>query len=942
MYRNNKLASSVRWALLAGATAAAVTAVPSYAAEGDEGVERIEVTGSRIARTDMEGPSPVTVFGKEELAQSGESSVADFLRQTTYNTAGSFRERSGVGNGATGNAQVSLRGLGANRTLVLVDGRRMSGSPSFGGSAQNLNLIPMGAVERIEVLRDGASAIYGSDAIAGVINVILRKDYQGLELSINAERPTEDGGDRDKFTMVGGMSSDKGNVTFSWEHYEKEIIFNNQRDFSAVGLSSYGFPGSYRANGYARDASGNLLQERDPETGALLFDDNGNPVYGTVGIRTFADPRCPDALGGSSEFPDSQKAVVSNFGDEMCYYNHAATSAAEAGLKRDSVFVNANYEVTDDINVFSRTLVTRVESFGRYAPAPRSGGSPSLATMDGSNANNPTAGGVSAAPWQWVQDPDTGRWSKEQVEGADFVDYGSGLPLSIYYRNVPGGTRDSSTEDVGLTQTVGFNGYADILGGATWEVGTTFNKSTNKDLASGYGFYSSLQDAIDNGSFDIFGVNGPTDADVAKSFGHMTVFDAKYTSRQVDGNISFDLFELPAGVVGAAFGTEWEKVEFSQVNDPQSNSGNVFGTSGGDNVTGGRYRRSAFAEFAIPLLETLEGKLAVRYDDYSDFGSTVNPQVALAWRPTDSLLVRASYGEGFRAPDMTELYGSLSQSFDDAIDTSACNAAGGPAGDADGDGVDDNIPCRNVQFQTLSGGNTDLEAEESKSWTTGVVFEPIENLSFGIDYYNIEFTNQISSLSAQDQLDREADGLANTVVRDAGGQVSEIRTNLQNLSGVKTRGLDFDVSYLLASDFGDFRFKVQATKILKYEQEDAPGEGYEDQAGVFFSDGASPDFRVNGSLNWAYNDYAASITANYIDKVDWNDSSQNIKSLASWTTVDAQFSYQTPWNGEVVLGVTNIANKMPPLSSSLGHPYYDNTVYDAYGRVPYIRYTQRF
>ena len=237
----------------------------------------------------------------------------------------------------------------------------MAGSPTFGaGSAGNLNTIPIAAVERIEILRDGASAIYGADAIGGVVNIIMRRDYEGVRISAGIGRPSQTGGDEETYGVVGGISSGKGNITFALDHAEQDMIFNGDRSFSRTGLSAFGFPGSF-----------------------AVIDNNaaGGPTLGT-----FADPRCPTTLDTDPNFPNSQY----NTGSGVCNFNYGATSANEASLSRDSFFLNATYQVTEDINFFGRGTFTKTESFGRYAPAPQAGGAQFLPTMSAANPNNPT------------------------------------------------------------------------------------------------------------------------------------------------------------------------------------------------------------------------------------------------------------------------------------------------------------------------------------------------------------------------------------------------------------------------------------------------------------------------------------------------------------------------------------------------------------------------
>lgn len=240
MYSNSKVAKAVRIAMMFGAGAAATISTQAFSAEdGAESVERIEVTGSRIKRTDLEGAIPVTVIDRAAIDFSGQTSVSDLLRNTSFNAAGSFRPQSG--SSAQGISQVNLRGLGSERSLILVDGRRLPKSPSTGNS-QDLNSIPMAAVERIEILSDGASAVYGSDAIAGVVNIITRKDFNGVELRLGAGNVSlpSDGGDREEGSAVFGSSTDKSSVIGGVSWNSRDIIFENAYSWVQPGGSSFG------------------------------------------------------------------------------------------------------------------------------------------------------------------------------------------------------------------------------------------------------------------------------------------------------------------------------------------------------------------------------------------------------------------------------------------------------------------------------------------------------------------------------------------------------------------------------------------------------------------------------------------------------------------------------------------------------------------------------
>ena len=249
--RHASISHAIRLALTTGAgfglaAADAVLAQDAAGTADDVAVQqKITVTGSRIKRLDYETALPVTVIDREAIDRSGDLTVADVVRRTTYNSFGSVRQRSG--SSAQSVNAVNLRGLGEDKTLVLLNGRRLAGAPTEAGAFQNLSVIPLAAVERIEVLRDGASAVYGTDAIAGVINIILRQDYEGVHLTADIGRPTASGGDEEAYSIVGGVTGAKGNITFAFDKQERDIVFEAERSFSQTGLSSAGFPASYFA-----------------------------------------------------------------------------------------------------------------------------------------------------------------------------------------------------------------------------------------------------------------------------------------------------------------------------------------------------------------------------------------------------------------------------------------------------------------------------------------------------------------------------------------------------------------------------------------------------------------------------------------------------------------------------------------------------------------------
>ena len=714
--KNNRVRRAVGLALHAGvATAVAFNSSVARAQDDSDVLEgdRVSVTGSRILRSSVETSSPISIINREQIDASGEISISEVLRNLPQNTFGSFHERSGAGS-SQGNSAINLRGLGSERTLVLLDGRRVAKSATFGAKTDNLNLIPFAAVERIEILRDGASAVYGSDAIAGVVNVILRKDYEGVHLGISTSRPTQDGGDEEAANLVGGISSSKGNITFGVDYTRKSILWSRDRDYTSVGLSSFGFPATFLM--FAPDMS-----------------PMGPPIFRFLG--TEPDPRCPSVANPQPDessandfvfstpdpqFPDS--VATERGGGVRCLYNYAATSATQAQLKRQSVFINSNFEITPDVSFFARAISAHNESFGRYAATPQVGGFPFFPTMAATNPNNPTAG-------VQVILPDLDQNFNQLTTSTT---YNGPYDLSIFYRNVPGGFRDSFVDDTYMDFLVGLEGTVDLFHGSEWELALQHSRAKTNDTSTGFADRSGLQTVIDNGSFDIFGVNGPTSSTVAQTFVIDGFEDAETTLIGADASILFDLGELPSGPVSWAWGVEYQDFEHKRRFDAIAKAGNIDGSGLGlVDINAGRTVFSAFGEALVPILSNLEVDIALRYDKYNDFGDTTNPKLGLAYRPVQSLLLRGTYGEGFRAPAFDDLYEPLTLNLvgggPDSRDVKRCIALG----DSNGDGIPDidqdidlfqfGTPCGRNEYLGVIGGNPNLGPETSENWTAGFV-----------------------------------------------------------------------------------------------------------------------------------------------------------------------------------------------------------------------------
>ncbi len=913
------VSDAVRLALATGVAVTAGSPGTSLAQEREDPAlqEKVTVTGSRIKQVDIEGPSPVSIITRDDIDATGDISVAEVLRGSVWNTFGSYKQRSG--STAQSQSTVSLRGLGPERTLVLLDGRRMAGSPTvFAGAAQNLNVIPLAAVERIEVLREGASAIYGSDAIGGVVNIILRRDYEGMTLSWGIGRPTQTGGDEDSYSVVGGISSSKGNITFGFDVERKEIIYNGDRSYSEVGLSAFGFPGNYFA----------YLTTEDPR----------NPTGAFLSAGIFPDPRCPAELGASEEFPDSV------FERGFCRYNFAGVAATEAENDTKSLFLNANYDLTDTTNFFARGNFSFNESYGRYAAAPfiSDVGTPFMGQDNPNNPTNPAnATNIEGQPF-----------GGQSVTLADGTVVEGPFDLSLFYRNVPAGYRDTNIEDVLVDYLVGVEGLIDLWGGMDWSIAGQWSQQTSNSASPGLAIVPFFQQAVNDGSLDLFAANGPTDEGPQEAATFDGIYDARTRIASVDGNVGWDLLQMRNGPVPVALGFEYRDEYFEQNYDAQQNANRVAGSAGGVDTSGARVVKSLFAEANIPVLSRLDATVALRYDEYNDFGTTVTPQAKLAFRPLDSLLLRASWGKGFRAPDMSELYGPQDLGLPFVLDRYRCSLD--PAVDTDGDGfpnVDPDTlpgahPCTENQVPAVTGGNPELDPEKSEQWNAGFVWSPLDDLSVSLDYYNIELDDESIEPDGQLLFDQEfllrQQGATGTNV---GSITRNPRNNfvlradqrLKTIGARETDGLDLEARYAFSlGAIGDFRTHLLWTHVLEYERDYGDGLGLRSLLGDF-----DPENRASLSVDWTLGDFSANATVNYMDEADNGfPDDRFLSELDSYTTVDVSFAYSTPWNGTITLGARNVFDEDPPTSANLGNPFYSNYLHDVYGRVPYVRYEQ--
>jgi len=795
MFNNSKLAKSVKLACAFGALSAATFGSSSVFAQeeaADDNVEKIAITGSRIKRTDMETASPVQIISTEQFVEQGRVSVADALQNVTANSFGSFVPSSG--SSAQSQATVSLLGAGSDRTLVLIDGRRMAGSPSLGGSSVNLSSIPMAAVERIEILKDGASAIYGSDAIAGVINVILKKNYEGVTFDVQVGRPSNEGADTRQFSIATGVSNDKGNITFVYDHQEQGAIFDSDRDYTAASFEDLNGDG--------------LISIYDETVGVSYF---GATIVNPDGDLE-ASPICSDLASNVPGFVgaiDQGSLLVGVGGGEVCGYAFANVSANMASTNRDSVMSSVNYSLTDNIEFFGRAMLSRNDSFGRYAP--------------------PAAG-----------------WSNIPV-GNEHNAYDE--PVNGYFRWYQIGTRDGLVTDYQQDYMAGFSGF--FGDSVEWEIAYHKAKLDYRQVGRYYLSYAGLAYNLLN---DI-----PLGTETGVNNMRSTIYQEDQNEMDhIFGGIQFSLGELPGGEIIHYVGGEYFDQNFASKYDAQSEAG-LIGGSAGNTAEGQRDTTAFFYEISAPVTDEILVSAAYRHDDYSDFGTKGTPSVKVEYRPMEDLLVRGSYSKGFRAPSLSELLAATSFSATEATDYVACRNQEIAAAD-----------CRPRQFNNLQESNNNLGPEESTYINVGFVYSGVENLSVSLDYFNLDIENVISSITVQTLINAEYGGFLDemmaqypgvSLIRNADGSVTEdVITRDENGAVMKRTGLDFQIEYTLETEFGDFRLTNNTTYMLSSESDVYFGGPSQDYAGF----AGQPEYRSQFGVNYSVADLNVAWTTDVI------------------------------------------------------------------------------
>jgi len=849
MLKKSKVCTAL---MLAFGGSVGLTVAPAFAQQpAAQPVERVEVTGSRIKRADVEGALPVTVINRAELEASGSTTVAEFMRSTTFSSAGNFRPQSG--SSAQSFAGIDLRGLGSERTLVLLDGRRLPKAPNVGDSV-DLNTVPMAAVERIEILTDGASAVYGSDAIGGVVNIITRKDFEGLQMVVGYTRPKNDGGAKKEASVLLGVNGEKGRVIMGASKTGRAMVYTHQRPWGQIrGVTSYGnnyltTTGSLESVGYLRGT--------DPSVGCT---DPNFYVAGAAGTR------------------------------QTCGYDFNKVAADEAQIDSQAFFARGETTLSNDWKAYASASATNTTSFGRYAPTP------AQFQIAANTPNNPLA-----------------------------------RTITVRHRTAAAGPRDTNTDAWLSNVSGGFQGK--ITNNLELDVGAAYTRSTYKELGRNYIVRPILEQYANSGDYDIFNPNA-NDPLVLSAIKATIGRDSLYKQKDLYAIATmYDLFQLAGGGASLLASVERRNEQFADVYDSLSEAGVIEG-SAGNSAAGKRSVTGMAVEMVMPFTKTLEGSIAGRYDKYSDYGSDFSPKASVRWQPLKSLTVRASIGEGFRAPSLPQLNQKESFSAESVIDPVTCINFGG----ATGGGLPAAQDCalgRQVQVDSYTAANGALKSEKSKQYSIGAVWDATSYLSFKADFANIKISDKLTLIDAQDLIDRSngsdprAIPTGLYVTRNGAGSITRVQQGFANEGELNAQYLDISTQVRWKSAVaGSFSHELRYSNTLKYE------DGGDEVRGTI----GLPRYRTTLSNEWKLGAFGVTFNSNLIGRNGVTEA----RTANAYTTHDLQGTYSTPWKGKVVIGAQNIGNKQPELVAFSGRNF-NFDLYDSYGRQVYVRLEQKF
>ncbi len=916
MFRHKQISLAVM-ALCAGGIAAPAVAQQQQPQQ----LQRVEITGSNIKRIDAETVAPVEVITREQIERSGQSTIADVLRNLPSNTGGSFGE-SNSNSFAPGAAGISLRGLGQKTTLVLINSRRVSGygfAQNLQDSFVDLNSIPSSAVERVEILKDGASAIYGSDAIAGVVNIIMRRDFRGLEATVSGGRAS--GKNEYGATLTGGygdIGANKFNLFGVLDLYKRNEIklsdtdFGKTRDYRGKADGGRNFNSLTGGGGWRQlkadgSLSSNFLAITACEEGAITGTEalaQGLTTSATTGAAT--NTFCPKHINTLlSAIPGTER--IGFIGRGTYEISPSLSAFVELGLSRvksnqsftNPFFNSTGLEVTPaGLKPFSYTI--------NFAPGV--GGNPFATASNGPSA----AGGATARYVGSLNDlgsrdadikSDTGRLLAGLLYSFNNWDFDSAIGYS------------KNKVDASFSNRLSLSGVSAAFG-----VPSTPQPPVPVSTSSTYNLddFTQNSDAVRD-SLRV--------ANTRKATSSLRFIDTKASTE-------FASMKLPGGPVGLALGAEWRKESLTDRPSAAAINGDILG-QGSTTTDGSRTSEAIYAELRLPLLKNLEAQLAARYDHYSDYGSSAVPKIGIKYTPTDSLALRGNLGKGFRAPTLPEISPSTATFFVQVID---------PQTDT------------SQQISGVYSGNPALKAEKSVSANLGIVFEPNRNFSTSLDYYWIRWKDIVLAPGFQGIIDDSCPNpplgdptlpncpSTSQVLRDPiTNDVVTVFNQYQNSSALFTSGIDFEARYSVPTvAAGKFTGRFNGNYVIRYQLD---GTGY---TGANGSGTTIPRIKYAVALDWDYGPASVTTRMNFTRGVRQDflpgsyftpqspafQSGVYPEKTPDYYTIDLYGSYQITKNFKIAGSIANLLDKKPPYDPGFDSTNnYDFSQFDVRGRL---------
>ncbi|QQP94517.1 TonB-dependent receptor [Lysobacter enzymogenes] len=956
--RRHALAKAIQLSLLValpGVAAAQDAAAPQKDATT---LNTVQVTGTRIKKAEIESQVPVQTLTRDDIERTGLTSLGDIVQELTgagsalnakFNSSGNFGfSPNGDGIGA-GSAQVDLRHLGPKRVLVLVDGMRWvnESSASGVGAATDLNTIPLAIVERIEVLEDGASSLYGSDAIAGVVNIITRRNFEGGQISLNYGQYGKGDGELQGVDLAWGYNSDRANLFLGLSYVDQDPVYSKDRKVAAFPVPGLGVETGSSAT----------------PNGRFIFTDP-RCAGGTCNITTPNGTSYPNGVRFPQDFVPFTGANRYNFARE----NMLLTPS-----KRTGAFGQFRYHFTDNVQAYVKALYNRRESVNQAAPEPIFLG------LDAGTGN------------PWSERITISRLNPYNPFGIDLTSEGANPNLiTLARRPVEGGPRIFEQEVDTQYVAAGVEGSFDV-GDRTffWDVNGAYSR--NKADQTNRGSYNIRNINIALGDpavcaatpgcvpLNLFGGPGTITPQMLSWISPVVRDRSEQKLSTFTANLSGDLFNLWAGPLSFAAGFEYRKYEGSYSPDPITVAGYYNGTQ--SLPTKGSYDvNEAYVELNLPLIKegsfgkSLDLSLAGRYSDYSTFGGQFTPKYGLRWQVADEFLLRTTYAEGFRAPSIGELYGSASRADLQLSDPCLISITGAPPtgnrANCAALGVPAGAAQANSQISVQTGGNKDLDPETARSFTAGFVYSPAwaagvpwsDKFDFEVTYYRHSLEGAVQAIDAQTQLNlcvQTLDPLyCGGITRSSVGGISSFENKLTNLGSIKTSGWDVDFFWTFPeSSIGQFKLTWQNTWVTQYEALGAAGQVQPRKPGVEVNDSAIPEWTSNATLSWKRNAWTGSWTVRHISELTetcqasaldspyCDDHVTGANKLSAVTYHDLQLGYRFEVLKGLQLtgGVNNLFDKDPPVCLSCSLNGYDPSTYDIPdGRFFYVRADLRF